>query len=178
MSPRGIPVACCLVAAAAGSARAATAQCAGRGAAIRVPSGPVRLPLDAPADPARPGAFAPWSWLSDPRAIVGAGRRGPVPAAPELGAAPRRVPRDSWIAEDKARHLIASFVLTAFAFAGANAAGLDWPDAGAAAGSLAFGGGVVKELRDSSRGGPFSGRDLAWNTLGIGAALLLASRAR
>lgn len=128
------------------------------------------LPLEAP--PAGPRAGSPFVTA----------HAGPVRPFPDAGAVPprrdRRAAPDPWLGEDKGRHMVASFALTAFAFGGANAVGVDWPDAGAAAGALAFGAGIAKEMSDRARGGPFSARDVAWNALGIGAALLLASRAR
>jgi uncharacterized protein YfiM (DUF2279 family) len=91
---------------------------------------------------------------------------------------PAAAPPDPWLAEDKARHLFASLTIGAIAYGAATGAGLEWPDAGVAAGALAGGAGVAKEFRDRARGRPFSVRDLAWDALGVGAALLLASRAR
>ncbi len=158
---RATAVVCSLLAAAS-LARPAVAQEAPRSAVI-----------GAVARPIRPTGHLP---AAHPPAIDGPAGAAWLRAAP-AGATPVRAP-DSWIAEDKARHLVASFTLTAFAFAGANALGVDWPGSGAAAGSIAFGGGVAKELRDGARGRAFSPRDLAWDVLGVGAALLLASRAR
>jgi len=97
----------------------------------------------------------------------------PAPRIPHPPAAP-----DAWLAEDKARHLFASLALTAVTFGGARAVGVEWPDAGIAAGVVAGGAGFAKELSDRARGRPFSVRDLVWDAAGIGVGLVLAERAR
>lgn len=92
---------------------------------------------------------------------------------PYLRAAP-----DAWFAEDKARHLFASLALTAVAFGGATTVGMEWPEAGIAAGAVAGAAGLAKELSDRARGRSFSVRDLVWDAAGVGAGLVLAERAR
>ncbi len=109
-----------------------------------------------------------------------AGSRGwkAAPASADLHVLRQRAPPDAWFAEDKARHLFASLALTAVVFGGATAVGLEWPDAGIAAGAVAGAAGLAKELSDRARGRPFSVRDLVWDGAGVGAGLVLAERAR
>lgn len=97
----------------------------------------------------------------------------PAPRIPTPPAAP-----DAWLAEDKARHLFASLALTAVAFGGARAVGIEWPDAGIAAAVVAGGAGLAKEFSDRARGRPFSVRDLVWDAAGVGVGVALAERAR
>lgn len=86
---------------------------------------------------------------------------------------------DRWFAEDKAKHFVASFVITSLAASGARAVGFG-PDASLAAGAAVGGAaGVWKEWRDvHSRDGTASVRDLAWDAGGVGTALLLARQSR
>ncbi|HSM37227.1 MAG TPA: hypothetical protein VK837_12575 [Longimicrobiales bacterium] len=155
-----------LVLAAAGVAGApgpATGQAATAPRATAVPSvDPVGMRDAAAAAPYRlafgaSGATAPPRWDLRPAA----------PAQP-----------DPWIAEDKARHFFASLMIGAVAYGGATALSVEWPEAGVAAGAVAGAAGIAKEFSDRSRGRPFSVRDLVWDAAGVGAALLLASRAR
>jgi uncharacterized protein YfiM (DUF2279 family) len=147
----------------------------------------VAAPIRAAARGAVPAPSAPherailaWS-PPDPQAAPPLARRAAATLARHAAVPlvqPAAAPPDPWLAEDKARHLFASLTIGAIAYGAATGAGLEWPDAGVAAGALAGGAGVAKEFRDRARGRPFSVRDLAWDALGVGAALLLASRAR
>jgi uncharacterized protein YfiM (DUF2279 family) len=86
--------------------------------------------------------------------------------------------RDPWFAEDKVRHFFMSFAATSFAYGAARTAGLDHGPAEVAAGVGAAAAGVWKEFHDRSRGRSFSFPDLAWDGLGIAAALILAAQTR
>lgn len=83
---------------------------------------------------------------------------------------------DRWFAEDKFKHFWLSFAATTLTFGFVDAAGLDWPEAGVAAGVVAGGAGVWKEFSDRERGERFSRKDLVWDALGVGVALLLVGR--
>lgn len=83
---------------------------------------------------------------------------------------------DRWFAEDKFKHFWLSFAATTLTFGFVDAAGLDWPEAGVAAGVVAGGAGVWKEFSDRERGERFSRKDLVWDALGVGVALLLAGQ--
>jgi len=85
---------------------------------------------------------------------------------------------DPWFAEDKFRHFFMSFAATSFAYGAARTAGLDHGPAEVAAGVAAAAGGGWKEFHDRGPGRPFSFRGLAWNALGIAAALYLAAQTR
>lgn len=97
----------------------------------------------------------------------------PVPSLPPSPAAD-----DRWFAEDKVRHLALAFAGTGMSFGAARAAGLDREAGLVAAGSTMLLAGIGKEIRDRRRGGPFSGRDLAWDLAGIAAGLALAAGTR
>lgn len=94
-------------------------------------------------------------------------------AEPSAQTAPSE---DRWFAEDKFKHFWLSFAATSLTFGFVDAAGLDWPEAGVAAGVVAGGAGVWKEFSDRERGERFSRKDLVWDALGVGVALLLAGR--
>lgn len=87
--------------------------------------------------------------------------------------------RDRWLAEDKAKHFVASFVATTVSASAARAAGLDphasaWAGAGAASAI-----GVWKEIRDRGvRGETSSLRDLAWDGAGVAAGVVLMRQVR
>jgi uncharacterized protein YfiM (DUF2279 family) len=94
-------------------------------------------------------------------------RLGGQPAAP-----------DRWLAEDKWKHLFASFVVTSIAGGSARALGMD-ADASVAAGAAAgVGAGIWKELRDRRNDSPFSARDLVWDAVGVGGAAALLAQTR
>lgn len=85
---------------------------------------------------------------------------------------------DEWFAEDKLRHFFLSFAATSLAYGAVRTAGLDHGPAEVVAGAGAAAAGVWKEFDDRRRGRPFSYRDLAWDGLGIAAALILAVQTR
>lgn len=85
---------------------------------------------------------------------------------------------DRWFAEDKLQHFFLSLAATNLGFGAARTVGLDKGAAMTVAGSIGVAAGVGKEVYDKKRGGTFSGRDLVWDGLGIGAGLTLASQAR
>lgn len=95
--------------------------------------------------------------------LVACTAAGP-PAAPQ--------DRDAWLAEDKLRHFAVSAAATTLGYGTARFA-LDHDTARAAAGGVAFGLGIAKEMWDVRRGGPFSLKDLAWDAAGVGLGLLL-----
>ena len=83
-----------------------------------------------------------------------------------------------WFGEDKFQHFFTSFVVTSLAASAARVAGADSSTSqivGASTGGVA---GLYKEWSDHQAGGPFSGKDLAWDLAGIAtaAALLQGSR--
>ncbi len=107
----------------------------------------------------------------------------PIPAVARAAAAPQFADTtaaiaDAWFAEDKLRHFFMSFAATSFAYGAARTAGLGHGPAELAAGASAAAAGVWKEFHDRRRGGPFSYRDLAWDAVGIAAALILAVQTR
>ncbi len=108
----------------------------------------------------------------------------PPPAAPTALAAPSwpvtvgAARGDAWTGEDKAQHLFMSFALTAMTYGVARAAGMEARVALPVAGGLGLAAGIGKEIHDRRRGGFFSTRDLAFDLLGIGLGLTLASYTR
>ena len=114
---------------------------------------PADIPLAAP-----PGTFLP----------------APPPAAVDANAPAN----DAWFAEDKLRHFFLSFAATSLAYGAVRTAGLDHGPAEIVAGLSAAAAGVWKEIDDRRRGRPFSFRDLAWDGLGLAAALILAAQTR
>ena len=88
-------------------------------------------------------------------------------------------PRDRWIAEDKAKHFVASFVITSISAGAARAAGLDpAPSAWVGAG-VGVAAGTWKEIRDQRRAdATASFRDAAWDLAGVGAATALLRQVR
>lgn len=88
-------------------------------------------------------------------------------------------PPDRWIAEDKVKHFLASFVVTSIAATAVRATGAD-PEASAWAGAgVGAGLGIWKEVRDrGAEGATASVRDLVWDAGGVTAATALVLRAR
>jgi len=94
-----------------------------------------------------------------------------------LAASPARPP-DPWFGEDKLKHFFTSFVVTSLSASGARAVGLD-ADTGLRVGAgVAGAAGLLKEVHDARRGGPFSIPDLSWNAVGIAAGVLLLQETR
>lgn len=88
-------------------------------------------------------------------------------------------PRDRWIAEDKFKHFVASFVITSISASAARAAGMEpaesaWVGAGVG-GSF----GIWKEIRDSRRPRETASfRDLVWDFAGVGAGVAMMRQVR
>jgi uncharacterized protein YfiM (DUF2279 family) len=99
-----------------------------------------------------------------------AGDDGPARPAPPLHGGPSP---DAWLAEDKLRHLGASFAIASFASAGARGLGIGRDGARAVAAGAGLAAGLLKEISDRRRGGGFSLRDLAWDAAGVAAALFV-----
>ena len=85
-------------------------------------------------------------------------------------------PSDGWFGADKVKHFLASAFVQSVAFSSLEAAGLERATALAGATLATTAVGVGKELLDRRAGGLVSGRDLAWNAAGAGAATLLLLR--
>lgn len=86
--------------------------------------------------------------------------------------------RDPWLGQDKAQHLFMSFALTDMAFGLARAAGMDARVAMPVAAGVTLAAGIGKEIHDKRSGRFFSLRDLAFDLLGMGVGLTLASYTR
>ncbi len=118
---------------------------------------------------------------------VGAGSGGPrrptprfEPPAADLvrPGARQHIEPDSWLGEDKLKHLLVSFAATTFAGAGARSVGLGHGGtliAGAAFGAAV---GIWKELHDRATGGDVSARDLTADALGVAGATVLGAQMR
>lgn len=93
-----------------------------------------------------------------------------------IGAQPTR---DRWIAEDKLKHFMASFVVTSIAASAARAGGAEpgqsaWIGAGVGASV-----GIWKEIRDGTHPGhSASVRDLVWDFAGVGASVAFMRHTR
>ena len=85
-------------------------------------------------------------------------------------------PGDGWFGPDKVKHFLTSAFLQSATYATLQAAGAERGTALAGASVVTMTAGVGKEWLDRRNGGPFSGRDLAWNAAGAGAATLLLVR--
>lgn len=85
---------------------------------------------------------------------------------------------DVWLGEDKFRHAGASWAATVFTYAAVRSVHDDGDTAIAVALPVAAALGLVKEVVDHRRGGPFSGRDLVADALGAGAAWLVLREVR
>lgn len=95
-----------------------------------------------------------------------------------LVQAPADTVPDPFVAEDKMKHFVTSFVVGSLAGTGARVAGLDRDESVVIGTSFTVTAGVVKELKDRQRGGFFSIRDLFWDIAGAGLALLLLTSVR
>ncbi|HEX2190941.1 MAG TPA: DUF2279 domain-containing protein [Longimicrobiaceae bacterium] len=95
------------------------------------------------------------------------------------GGPAQQAPADRWVAEDKWKHLFASFVVTALSAAAVRAAGADSETSALVGAGVGTGVGVWKELRDrTSPGETASLRDLTWDLAGVGAGAAVALQAR
>ena len=83
---------------------------------------------------------------------------------------------DGWFAADKVKHFLTSAFVQGATYATLQAAGADRGVALAGATAVTLSVGVGKEWVDRRRGGAFSGRDLAWDAAGAGAATLVLVR--
>lgn len=113
----------------------------------------------------------------------GAGRTtaGPVDVDAGAGAVARRIAhlraRDAWLGEDKSAHGAMSFAMTGALYASGRALGASRAASAAGAALATAAAGLLKEWSDRRRG-TASVRDLVWDALGIGAALLLVENTR
>ncbi len=89
------------------------------------------------------------------------------PRMPERIAA---APDDAWFAVDKVQHFAMAYGTAMFGYGLLRGAELSHHDAEATAIAASLAAGLGKELYDRARGGPFSLKDLAWDTLGTLAA--------
>jgi uncharacterized protein YfiM (DUF2279 family) len=134
----------------------------------------VRLSLGAPSLPPPLPAPAP----AEAGGQVWSASRPPVPGPVAARTATGEANPDRWIAEDKLKHFFMSFALTGAMYGAVRSFGLEGAPGLALAGAGGAAAGVWKEWQDRRAGGPFSRKDLAWDALGIGAALALASQTR
>lgn len=95
-----------------------------------------------------------------------------------LATLPPTWPPLPWFGEDKLKHFVASFAISSLAASGARAAGLDQHESIAVGAGISATAGLLKEVRDSRLGEPFSGYDLVWDAVGIGSAVLLLEEGR
>ena len=83
---------------------------------------------------------------------------------------------DRWFGADKVKHFLTSAFVQGATYATLQAAGADRGAALAGATVVTLSVGVGKEWMDRRSGGAFSGRDLAWDAAGAGAATLVLVR--
>lgn len=93
-----------------------------------------------------------------------------------LAGRPAVPPPDAWLGEDKLKHFFAAAFVQGLGYGALRAAGASHAVslAGATGGTVAVS--VGKELWDARGHGTPSGRDLAWDALGAGAATTLLVR--
>lgn len=77
---------------------------------------------------------------------------------------------DHWFGGDKVKHFLVSAFTQSVAYSALQAAGADRTPALVGATAATLGVGIGKELVDRRSGGRASGRDLAWDLAGAGAA--------
>ena len=87
-------------------------------------------------------------------------------------------PGDRWFGADKVKHFLTSAFVQGATYATLQAAGAERGAALAGATVVTLSVGIGKEWRDRRQGGAFSGRDLAWDAAGAGAATLVLVRTR
>jgi uncharacterized protein YfiM (DUF2279 family) len=88
-------------------------------------------------------------------------------------------PRDKWLAEDKLKHMFASFVVTTISSSAIRAAGASSSTSVWAGAAVGVGAGAWKELTDlRRRGETASYKDFVWDVAGVGAASVLVRQAR
>lgn len=88
-------------------------------------------------------------------------------------------PRDQWVAEDKIKHFVASFVVTSLTASAARTAGLEARESAFVGAGTGVAVGVWKEVRDiGRRGETASFRDLTWDLAGVGASYAVMRQVR
>ena len=129
------------------------------------------------ADTGRASAGAPFAAADRLREPVAPALPSAIRTRTALLAAPaNRPPHDGWVGEDKFKHLAFSYMVTAGTFGVARLAADH--DASVTIGALAgAAAGIGKEIYDARRQGA-SFRDLAWDALGVVAAVLIAQETR
>lgn len=90
-----------------------------------------------------------------------------------------RPPLDRWLAEDKLKHFVASFVITSVSASAARFAGADQHTSVLIGAGMGAAAGVTKEFRDNQvPAGTFSYRDILWDIAGIAAAAAVVDASR
>ena len=90
----------------------------------------------------------------------------------------RSKPADPLFGADKVKHFFIAGFVEALTFSGLQAAGADRSPARGAAIGTAAAVSVGREIHDRRTKGLFSVKDLAWDALGAGAALLVLNKTR
>ena len=90
------------------------------------------------------------------------------------------VPRldDATFGSDKVKHFFIAGFIEAMTFAGVQAAGSSHSTARSVAIGTVLSASIGREIHDGRTKGLFSIRDLAWDVLGAGAALLVLNKAQ
>ena len=96
--------------------------------------------------------------------------------ASSLGAQSPHKPVDPWIGADKAKHFLMAGFVESLSFAGLQLAGANRGTARVSGISAAAMVSVGREIHDRRVGKGFSFKDLAWDGLGIAAALLVVNK--
>lgn len=87
-------------------------------------------------------------------------------------------PKQPWFGVDKVKHFCVSALVQSVGFSASRAAGLDRRVSQAVGAGAVVAVGVVKEVHDRRRGGPFSGKDLLWDAAGATSAAALLNGTR
>lgn len=91
---------------------------------------------------------------------------------------PRQPPRDAWFGTDKLKHFFIAAFTQSVAYSGLRLVGASHGAALAGATGAAVTVSLGKEFYDKPRTGLFSGRDLAWDAVGVGTASLMLRHTR
>lgn len=83
---------------------------------------------------------------------------------------------DSWFGVDKVKHFFMGAFVQSVAYSAARTTGASHTASLVAASGVTGGVSIGKEIWDAHGNGTASGRDLAWDALGAGAATLLLER--
>jgi uncharacterized protein YfiM (DUF2279 family) len=94
------------------------------------------------------------------------------------GAQSTGKPKDSMFGPDKVKHFFMAGFVEAITFAGLQAAGVNRSSAKSAAIGTTVVVSIGREVHDKRTKGLFSVRDLVWDALGAGAALLVINKAQ